>query len=821
MDEAISSLTPLITAAIGALLTWLLLRRRSAPAPAGRKDLPAGGAAARREQMFRSAFEHAPVGMALITPQGQWLQVNGRLLRMLGYTREELLRTSLRELTHSDDRKLEAPHARKLLAKEIASYTLDKRLMRRGRQYGLYTVTFARFQRAEDVAEDLWLCVVDEAKQSAEVERADEATAIEALLAEMREIAVITYDAQGIIRSWNAGAERVFGLPAKEMLGRSRTVLYRESDVWEEKPRNDLRMALSNRRFDADDWRVGRDGINLWLKVSILPDVRGEEVVRFVEICRESGQARGVDEYRQSYERLKRASEGRIEELSASLREAQAELQRREKQSESLREALESFRQTGEEQMAELKILTDAFRKEMERRRDLEEALRRSTAERDDLAQRFESAERELREREHVATHVPAGAEWTSLAHVSAAELFIALASDARTGTLVLSSVVVEKKIFLEDGLIFSCTSNDPALFLGEILLREGLISGEQHRHAVELHEETGIALGRILVMTGAIDQGALTRAMRVKAEEEIVNVFEWTDGEFTFIEGDPPSLQLVPVRLEIPPLVIRGLRRAGRDEEAAAVERRLAGDTSSGGAAAATTDDWGAQVDAGLSEIHQAELPAAAQEPAERSEEELILELVLAEAEQAAFEAAGLHAAGRDLSLDDTQKVAAAPAGEAAAGDETIAERPTLTGNIGDETIAVRPSRAADAGDETVAVLHGAPVAHDTPDSRAADVEQRPADEDAPEAREIAAAAPATAVAEPEEPAAVAGVEPEPAPGSGGEFVASRSKKSTKYHRAGCNSVANISDDARVWFATRAEAEAAGLQACKLCRKK
>ena len=60
----------------------------------------------------------------------------------------------------------------------------------------------------------------------------------------------------------------------------------------------------------------------------------------------------------------------------------------------------------------------------------------------------------------------------------------------------------------------------------------------------------------------------------------------------------------------------------------------------------------------------------------------------------------------------------------------------------------------------------------------------------------------------------------PEAAPPSG-EFVASSAKKTSKYHRATCNSVRNLADDARVWFATRAEAEAAGLQACKLCRKK
>ncbi|MCM2315870.1 MAG: PAS domain S-box protein [Thermoanaerobaculia bacterium] len=826
--DLFSSLTPLFTALIAAMVTWLLMRGRSA-SPEVRAEAPAGGASARREQMFKKAFDAAPVGMALITPQGQWLQVNARLLKLLGYTRDEILRTSMRELTHSDDRKLEAPHARKLLAKEIASYSLDKRLMRRSRQYGLFKVSFSRFLRTDEIADELWLCIVEEASNAEEAERREEASALESLLAEMREIAMITYDPQGIIESWNVGAERVFGLAAKEILGRSRTVLYRESDVWEEKPRNDLRSAMAHRRLDCDDWRVGKDGVNLWLKVSILPDVRGDEVVRFIEICRESGQARGVDEYRQSYERLKRASEARIEELNKSIRDLEADVIRKERQSESLREALQSFRQTGEEQMAELKILTEAFRKELERRREIEEKLRLSAAERDEIAQRYETAERELRERDLVQSNVPAEAEWKSFADLPAAELFLGLATERRTGTLVLSSVSVEKKVFLEDGLIFSCTSNDPALFLGEILLREGIIDAVQHRHAVELHEETGIALGRILVMTGAVDQQSLTKAMRLKAEEEIVSVFEWSDdGRFTFIEGDPPSLQLVPVRLDIPPIVARGLRRAGHAEDAALVERGRPTRPPSHAEAAAPIstphdehEDWGDSVQAGIAEIHD-DQPAASV-PATvyaGSDEDSIVEQLLAEAEQTALELVGLGGEHYDPSLDDTQR-------SVVTGDETVAIRGSVGRIPGDEEVPAAPAQAAESavmvaepeieGEQEGAVSGDLLPAELSPDAQ---VESAFAIES-----DASPAVPQGVTLDQPLPAEEHGAEPDSATtGSAaarGEFVASLAKKSTKYHRVTCNSVKNLADDARVWFATRADAEAAGLQACKLCRKK
>ena len=79
------------------------------------------------EERFRSAFDYAAIGMALVSPEGRWLQVNRSLCEIIGYTEAELLRMSFQEITHSEDRATVLGHVEKLLAGDIPTYQTEKR----------------------------------------------------------------------------------------------------------------------------------------------------------------------------------------------------------------------------------------------------------------------------------------------------------------------------------------------------------------------------------------------------------------------------------------------------------------------------------------------------------------------------------------------------------------------------------------------------------------------------------------------------------------------------------------------------------------------
>jgi PAS domain S-box-containing protein len=80
------------------------------------------------EETFRSAMQHAPCGMALIDLEGRFLKVNRALCQIVGSDEAGLQDTTLPALTHPDDVAIDAEQRRQLLAGEIPSYAVEKRL---------------------------------------------------------------------------------------------------------------------------------------------------------------------------------------------------------------------------------------------------------------------------------------------------------------------------------------------------------------------------------------------------------------------------------------------------------------------------------------------------------------------------------------------------------------------------------------------------------------------------------------------------------------------------------------------------------------------
>jgi PAS domain S-box-containing protein len=79
------------------------------------------------EERFASAFEHAPNGVALVSPEGRWLKTNQAIRDLFGYTEEELKTRTIVDLTHPDDIERSWEHVRSAIAGDFRSLQIEKR----------------------------------------------------------------------------------------------------------------------------------------------------------------------------------------------------------------------------------------------------------------------------------------------------------------------------------------------------------------------------------------------------------------------------------------------------------------------------------------------------------------------------------------------------------------------------------------------------------------------------------------------------------------------------------------------------------------------
>jgi len=82
---------------------------------------------AESESRFRNAFDNAPIGMALVGPDGRWLKVNRRLCEIVGYEEEELLAKDFQSVTYPEDLDIDLALVRETLAGKRDRYQMNKR----------------------------------------------------------------------------------------------------------------------------------------------------------------------------------------------------------------------------------------------------------------------------------------------------------------------------------------------------------------------------------------------------------------------------------------------------------------------------------------------------------------------------------------------------------------------------------------------------------------------------------------------------------------------------------------------------------------------
>ncbi len=131
-------------------------------------------------EQFRAAFENAPIGKALVAPEGRFLKVNGALCEIVGYSEEELLARDFQSITHPDDLAADLAQVRQMLEGALRFYQMEKRYFHKAGHvvWALLSVSLVRdpqgrplyfVAQVQDISQRKWAeAELRQAKEAAE-----------------------------------------------------------------------------------------------------------------------------------------------------------------------------------------------------------------------------------------------------------------------------------------------------------------------------------------------------------------------------------------------------------------------------------------------------------------------------------------------------------------------------------------------------------------------------------------------------------------------------------------------------------------------------
>jgi len=119
----------------------------------------------------------------------------------------------------------------------------------------------------------------------------------ELLVDSVQDYAIFMLDIEGRVMTWNAGAQRIKGWSADEIIGRSFETFYTAEAVAAGWPKQELKRAIEDGRFEDLGWRVRKDGSRMWANV-VITALRGEDgsVCGFGKVTRDLTEQRLRDE---------------------------------------------------------------------------------------------------------------------------------------------------------------------------------------------------------------------------------------------------------------------------------------------------------------------------------------------------------------------------------------------------------------------------------------------------------------------------------------------------------------------------------------------
>jgi PAS domain S-box-containing protein len=255
-------------------------------------------------QQFRELFDRAEIGMATLTSSGTIVRANRALASLMSCSPYDLVGVDYGRLTvglgDELDRKLEDICT---LGEDLTSFEHHLPAPPGQENTRVVRATLAPIRDAKQQVLYVFAQVHDVTAQrtiESDLRRSEEN--FRRLVTAVRDYAIFMLDVDGLVVSWNSGAQRIKGYTASEIVGQNFRVFYTPEDQEKRHPEHNLEMALLTGSFIEEGWRVRKDGSRFWARAVITPvyDETGRHV-GFAKVTRDQSRQREHEEERRNF----------------------------------------------------------------------------------------------------------------------------------------------------------------------------------------------------------------------------------------------------------------------------------------------------------------------------------------------------------------------------------------------------------------------------------------------------------------------------------------------------------------------------------------
>lgn len=229
------------------------------------KQVLAAETARANDLRFRALIQHSLDLFIIIAPDGTRQYISPSCERLLGFTQQELIGESGTSLTHPDDRQVLADAMDRCLETGEPTPLLELRIRHKQGGYRHFEAIGINLVNEPSVGG-----IVFTSRDVTERHRAEETQRFLAAVIGAAEDAIITRTPEGIVLSWNAGAERLYGYTAEEMIGKSISIVI-PPEIRPAARDLDDRLHRGERIPPGESVRIRKDGARIEIAYSLAP----------------------------------------------------------------------------------------------------------------------------------------------------------------------------------------------------------------------------------------------------------------------------------------------------------------------------------------------------------------------------------------------------------------------------------------------------------------------------------------------------------------------------------------------------------------------